>query len=659
MPGTLKEAFLSDTGQIGMKGKLLLALGLADPPKAAVPELLFADKMMGAVRVEPMKETHLLRISIREGDAARAAELANAYAKGYIAYLAENAMVGTVADIAAMKKESEELTAKMKESKERLQDYQRRADTFREGEAGGMSGQRAELLAKSVTEAEMTLMNHDSEMRLLKSAKSSGVISVVPGIGSDLIIVELRKKESDVSSKLAEWSGTCGKNHPKIIGFRIDLQDNARQQLARVDEMIREKEGMAAAAQAKVTELKAEYDRSRDQARTENQKMVDQGLLKNEASANEALLNQVNARIKQVELSARLGSHGQVSVADVAIVPAAPVSPKKSIAAVAALLVLGLVGAGVPLGLGFTEHKIWPLLKQATDGDRAVKEEAKPQARRSTQEPITAPVMPAARMPEPMMRPPVSPFFQEVPNYGMPMQAPMVPVAPMAPSQPAPVLAHVPELFSAEPSMQFTELLHPDPLGQPNPIQQIGRALQQGVGWPNGPRVVLVTSAAAGEGKSLVSAALAASLCTSGAKVFLMECHAAAPSLTDWFPHAEGFSAMASDLAALRYGLSHLHILPGNDLPSFDMAELLPGYKRWIQRAWAEVEWILLDAPSLLMGFADVAALAPLATDVLVVHDGTRCSGEQLRAGFNLLKPVIPPDRVRGMVMNRHSLVTD
>jgi Mrp family chromosome partitioning ATPase len=206
--------------------------------------------------------------------------------------------------------------------------------------------------------------------------------------------------------------------------------------------------------------------------------------------------------------------------------------------------------------------------------------------------------------------------------------------------------------------MQFTELLHSDPLGTPSAIAALCRQLTERRSSSPGPRIILTTSAIAGEGKSLLAASTAASLCTSGAKVFLMECNPAAPSLVDWFPQAENFSAMASDLSALRYGLSNLFILPGHDLPSIDMAELLPGYRHWLERAVREVEWIIIDCASLLMGFADVSKLVPYATDILFIHDDTRCTPEQVKAALNLLRPLTSPDRIRGMVMNRHSLVT-
>jgi uncharacterized protein involved in exopolysaccharide biosynthesis/Mrp family chromosome partitioning ATPase len=639
----MKQDFLANTGQLGLKDRLLLMVGMREPSKVVPQEELFASKMATAVRVDPIKESHLLRVAVRENDSALAADLANAYATQYVNYLIDEALSMSQLTSEALRRESEELANKLKESKERLQDYQEKADLIKDGDSGsGLGAQKAEFLSKAVNDAEVTVMLSDAELAQLRSARSSGMTTVIPGIGSDPIIIELRKKQTEVQSKLADWSQLCGKNHPKIIGFRRDLQENQELQQVRVDEIITEKENQLIASQKKLAQLQTESERARNMARDESQKSIQQSFLKDEAIANQELLRQLTLRMKQTDIATKVTSGGQVTVTDIAIAPDNPISPKKSIASVAAFLIFGLVGCGFPVCLGFLQDKIWPMLKQ--DPNKSTR--------------VAAPNLAYSPVPPAIMQPPL-------------MQTARVPLAPAvtAPAArsantvssnqpPAPILAHIPELFSAEPAMQFTELLHPNPLGGSNVIATICRALEQSPRLYQGPRIIMTTSAMNGEGKSLVAASIAASLCTSGAKVFLMECNPASPSLVNWFPQAENFSAAAHDLNALRYGLSNLFILPAHDLPSYDMSELLMGFRRWIDRAFSEVEWIILDGASLLMGFADIAQLAPLATDILFVHDSTRCQAEQLKAAFNLLRPITTQERIRGVVLNRHSLVT-
>jgi len=133
-----------------------------------------------------------------------------------------------------------------------------------------------------------------------------------------------------------------------------------------------------------------------------------------------------------------------------------------------------------------------------------------------------------------------------------------------------------------------------------------------------------------------------------------MECNPASPSIQNWFPQAGSYSSWTNDLETLRYGASNLFLLPAHDMPSYDVSDLLDGYRAWINKAQHDVDWIVLDGASLLRGFADVAQLAPMATDILFVHDETRTGSEQVRAALNLLRPLVRNESLRGMVINRH-----
>ena len=133
-----------------------------------------------------------------------------------------------------------------------------------------------------------------------------------------------------------------------------------------------------------------------------------------------------------------------------------------------------------------------------------------------------------------------------------------------------------------------------------------------------------------------------------------MECNPAAPSIENWFPQAIACSSWTNDLEALRYGQSNLFLLPAHDLPSYEVSDLMDGYRAWMTRAQAQqIDWIILDGASLLRGFADVAQLAPTATDILFVHDSTISSPDQVKAALNLLRPLATQDQMRGMVLNR------
>jgi hypothetical protein len=77
----------------------------------------------------------------------------------------------------------------------------------------------------------------------------------------------------------------------------------------------------------------------------------------------------------------------------------------------------------------------------------------------------------------------------------------------------------------------------------------------------------------------------------------------------------------------------------------------LDGYRAWIDRARQHVDWIILDSGPVLRNFADVAPLAPLATDVIVVNHPAISPPAKLKAAMNLLQPMMSSSAFRGIVL--------
>ncbi|MCB1226123.1 MAG: hypothetical protein KDK99_09965, partial [Verrucomicrobiales bacterium] len=224
-----------------------------------------------------------------------------------------------------------------------------------------------------------------------------------------------------------------------------------------------------------------------------------------------------------------------------------------------------------------------------------------------------------------------------------------------------------PALLAALPLVQgdgqpygvLAEILQAEPRGGAAALRQLAGLLEKQALFRSGPGgVLLITSAEDGEGKSLATAALAATFCHYQRSVLILDCHTTAPGLHRYYPGSERHSSAAASLSQLRYGQSHLYVMPAHDVPAHDTSRLLDGYRAWMDRARREVDWIILDGPSILKNFTDVAPLAPLATDVLVVHDPHRASPAQLRAAMTLLQPMMSATALRGLLHNRHTATT-
>ncbi len=136
----------------------------------------------------------------------------------------------------------------------------------------------------------------------------------------------------------------------------------------------------------------------------------------------------------------------------------------------------------------------------------------------------------------------------------------------------------------------------------------------------------------------------------------MIERNAASPSFHLLFPRSYTHTATwNSDMELLRYGGSNLYVLPSQKVQSGELTDLLESYRGWIEKASSEVDWIILDGSSMMRNLADITPL-PLATDVLLVHDPARGSGENVNAALNLLSPRLGDNTLCGVVINREEV---
>jgi capsular exopolysaccharide synthesis family protein len=171
-------------------------------------------------------------------------------------------------------------------------------------------------------------------------------------------------------------------------------------------------------------------------------------------------------------------------------------------------------------------------------------------------------------------------------------------------------------------------------------------------------KVLVVTSAAPGEGKSFVSSHLALALAAVDQRVALIDADLRRPRLHTVFDRqrAPGLSDVLlgrrSTAEVLRpVGQQGLVIVPSG-LPSTKAAELLSyqSFRTFIDELRSDFDWIIIDSPP-VMAVADAAVLSRDATAMLFVTSAEQTSLEAAEAALNELGAV--GARLLGAVLNR------
>ena len=647
---------------LGRKDQLLKAIGLYKPGSPSDPRETFISLLAASVVVEPLKESHVLNIQVRDRDNELAADLANRYIETYIEYIADNEAQRSRDAFSYLESEALAALKRLRESEEKLASYRKANGIVEEEESKDVSSERVRQLNQSLTDARVRLARAENDSQSLNDALKGGhTLLDVKLVADNLTVTDIRKQLDAKITQRAPLSAQLGRRHPTMVALNneIDALQSALDKAVKSVVFIIQEE--VTTLQRQVKDIEAQLGTAQGTAIDVGGRNVQFNQLRDDVRLNREMYEKIDNRRRATALTSNYRDGGMLRVADRAVPPQKPIKPSKPLAAVAAFMLFGVSLIGVPLGLGLFKDHIIPLANPT------------PQAPRTNEEDMAmrqAAWMAAAPSSSAMIAESQSRFstpFSIAPprSYEPPQQAahtrsfqtsapPQTATSALKPAgQATPVIARLPYVHGSSPEAILSQLLKPEPIGASSALHQLTGTLERQAlsrGVTGG--IVLITSAEAGEGKTLVSAALAAAFCHQGRSVFMMECNPSSPALHEWFPRTQGQGAWAQDIEGLRYSHTNLFLLPGRDLPAHATNELLDGYRTWIERARSKVDWIILDASPLLKSFANVAPLAPLATDVIVVHNHTLTTPAKLRAGITLLQPMMSSSALRGMVVN-------
>ena len=632
-----REAWTADMlANPGRKAELLKLLGMYKPGPPPPAKGYFIEQILGSVSVEPLKESHILRVIVRDGNPQMAADIANAFSEQYIRFNGAIESGVTKGEKDYLEKQASELRARLEESERKLAEYRKSAGIVDNTASSGVDSARMLQFNTAITDAQQRLIKARSDLQSIRITQQAGRdIQEVRSVGENSDVA-FHSKELD--AKIAErraMEPLCGRRHPKMIALSGEI-DSLNIALKRaIDAVVTRAETEVTTLEQQIQDYEKQLSTSRNMAVDQSGKNVEYNLLSDRVAADRQSYQKIVSSLSNAEITGGFTESSALSLADTASAPGKPVKPNKPMAAVASFMLFGILCLGVPIGWGLFDQHVIKLLRQGGSPSPNI-----PSAREVPHTPISA----AATPPMPA-RPASSPFQLAVaPPQPQPLSIPGL--------GSAPVLAKLPKVGPSSPEQMLGQLLQPEPVGAAGALHQITIALEMNALKRSGlGGIILITSADAGEGKTAAAAALAAAFCHQGRSVFMMECNAVSPALHHWFPHASHHSSWAHDLESLRYGNTHLFLLPAHDLPAYATNELLDGYRAWIDRARQHVDWIILDAGPVLKNFADVAPLAPLATDVLLVNNPAVVSPAKLRATLSLLQPMMSRSAFRGLIV--------
>jgi capsular exopolysaccharide synthesis family protein len=553
--------------------------GAAEPPTLEERQAAVVEAVADALSVRRRGVSFVIEVRARAGNPDDAAALANAVVDAYFAEVQE-------ARLASAQRASAWLGQRLEQLRRDVQQRDAEVEAFRRSQ--GLVAADGRLFSEDQTGGAQQAVFAaradvaEKEARLAqveRLIRSGGSPDSIAGALNSLVIRDLRAREAELTARLSELENRYLEQHPSVQSVRAEIQTVQVQIRAEVLRIQTSLRNEVEIAQERLRSLERNLASARGELLENNSALVRLRELERDAEAARTVFNGFQQRFYEIL------DQGQLSGADARLVTVAtpPKSPSAPNLQLALLLALAIgVGAGLAAAL----------IAEATDD--TLKNADAVQRRLGVRSVGSIPLLRpgAMRMLDPVDRHPAGYLLER------PMSA-----------------------FSEAIRMLRASVLFAD----------LDRKT----------RIVAITSALPGEGKTTCALSLARAAAVAGQRVVLVDCDLRRRSLNtllDIAPHRGILEVLTGEAdwrsVVGRDEFSGCHVLPASEAP-FTPQDVFgsQAMERLVQELKQEYGLVIFDCPPALL-VADSRMLAQLADAVVVIARAGRTPIKALSAAI-------------------------
>jgi succinoglycan biosynthesis transport protein ExoP len=560
-------------------------------------------KLQAMIKAEPVKDSRVTMIRVEDGDANRAALLANEVADAYISENLSGKLTITENASKWLEERRDTLEKQSKSSEVALYNFKRQSDVLTNTLESQQSivAQRLTSISTALTEVQLKIAGLKARVETINAVqKNAGndtrwAEALPAAMGNDFVTTA-KKRLSEQNLKCAELRERYLEGMPKLAEC-VELSKAIEKELQReLNSIVSAAESELKESQAKERNLQAMLAAAKTDAFDVNKKLIEFDSLKRDADNDQRLYDLVFKRLKDIELSGLLRT-SNVRILDAARPTMAPVRPILENNILIAILV-GLLG-------GFGLALLLELLDSSIGSQADIEERLR-----------------------------VS-FLGVVPRIQI--EGPQPTDKPASASKDLYLFTHPKSTVAEACRAVRTNLLFMSP---DKPF-----------------KTMLVTSSGPQEGKSTTVISLGIAMAQSGSRILLLDTDMRRPRLHKPFgvPNDTGVSSLVVSDSKLEDAVKtteipNLFVLPCGPIPP-NPAELLHtrAFHDLIKRLSQQYDKIILDSPP-IGAVADAVVLATQVDGVLMVLKAGATHRETARRAIRSLNDV--KARVFGAILN-------
>ena len=172
-----------------------------------------------AVRVQRVGLTYVVTIDVRAPAPKLAQRLAGAIANAYLADQVERKTAATQRDTAWLKDRLNAVRDQLEHSEEALDATRRKYGLLETALGSGATMDRQALteLNAQLTQAQIEVTNFRARYEQTERARASGKLDGLPELTDSRVVTDIRGKQADTAKELSSLSAVYGRNYPEVL----------------------------------------------------------------------------------------------------------------------------------------------------------------------------------------------------------------------------------------------------------------------------------------------------------------------------------------------------------------------------------------------------------------------------------------------------------
>ncbi|MDO9439157.1 polysaccharide biosynthesis tyrosine autokinase [Hydrogenophaga sp.] len=298
------------------------ALFASDPePQTPVSRAATVAQFQQSLSVEPIRNSRLVQVRVVDPDPERAANIANATAKAFIASNIERKMNSSIYAREFLEDQIRQTKVKLEESERVINDYAKKNEILNLGDKGSATTQTFVDFSAALAKAEQDRIRAETLYNQVKLNPESA-----PQAVTNEAIRAYKEQRARLEADYAKNRMVFKPEYPAMVQARAQIEELDTRIKTEVNNILSSVQGQYLSAKKAEDLIRSRVASSRSEVLSVQDRSVDMNLLTRELDTNRQVYDSLLQRLKEVSVTAGITTNN-VSIVDEASVPMFPATP--------------------------------------------------------------------------------------------------------------------------------------------------------------------------------------------------------------------------------------------------------------------------------------------------------------------------------------------